>query len=72
MNYIDYVLSEVRKEIILLKSKEFGEWSYFFDSKVGGICLNWIPDLGRFSKCTPFSSLTYNAPIDGNPPWHGP
>lgn len=46
-NYFDFVPPEVRKEILLLESKEFGGRVYFSYSNLGGVSLKWILDLGK-------------------------
>lgn len=49
----DAVTLEVRKEILHLEAREFGDIKYHSDSEIGGNALKWIPNPGKFKKKRP-------------------
>lgn len=49
-NFFEVAPLEVRKEILHLEAKEFGDHVYFSDLKIRGSSLKWVPDPGNFSK----------------------
>ena len=62
---------EVRKEILHLESKEFGDHKYHSNSEIGGSNLKWVPDLGMFSKRILLAPLYKTTFSDGNAIHHG-
>jgi len=49
-NFISSAPLEVRKEILHLEAKEFGDHKYHSDLEIGGSSLKWVPDPWKFRK----------------------